>query len=156
MAGRAYSVSFSAVAVTAVQDFFEVVAAAGKPLEIVSVELSQYTETGDAAEEGLGLLFERGHSASGSGGSAFTPVPLNSTDTAAGFSAEVNNTTNAATGTIVTCHAANWNIRAPYLYMPPPDARIWLAGGERFVVELLNAPADSVTMSGTIVVIEHG
>lgn len=153
---RSYTVSFSAVAVTAAQDLFEVVAAAGKPLEICAVHLSQLTETGDAAEEGLGLLFERGHSASGSGGSAFTPVPLNSTDTAAGFSAEVNNTTNAATGTIVTLHADNWNIRIPYIWMPTPDCRIHVAGGERFVVELLTAPADSVTMSGTIVVIEHG
>ncbi len=103
MAGRTYSVIFSAVAVTAAQDLFEISPADDKPVEIVAIEIGQKTsDSGDAADELLQLSIIRGFTASGSGGSAPTPGPLDNIDTAAGFAAEVNNTTVANTGTL--CH----------------------------------------------------
>ena len=153
---RVYTVNFNGVAVTAQQDLFEIVAAAGKPCRIVALQLSQSTEVGDAQEEGLNVILKAGQSASGSGGSTATPVPLNSTDAAAGFTAEVNNTSKAASGTIVTHDAFSWNVRAPFIFIWPPEMRIELTGSRRFTVELGSTPPDSITMSGTLYVEEIG
>lgn len=153
---RCYSVSFAAVAVTAQQDFFELVAAAGKPLRILGYELSQSSDVGDAAEEGLSVLLKSGSTTSGSGGSTPTPTPNNVTDTAAGFTAEANNTTKASAGTIVTHHATNWNVRQALLVMYPEKLQPEIAGGRRATLELGTTPADSLTCSGTIWVEEFG
>ena len=153
---RIYSVSFAGVAVTAQQDFFELVAAAGKPIRPLAIFLSQSSEVGDAAEEGLSILIKSGQSTSGSGGSAPTPVPQNASDAAAGFTAETNNTTKASTGTIVTHHAANWIIRQPFELILPERLQQEISGGRRWTCELATTPADSITVSGTIVVEEFG
>jgi len=153
---RVYTVQFNGVAVTAQQDLFEITAAAGKNLEIAAVMVSNLTEIGDAMEENLLLRFRAGMTTSGSGGTAPTPIPTSVTTAAAGFAAEVNNTTKSSAGTIVTHHSENWNVRSPYLWLPPEDMRIQLTGSRRFAVELATTPADSITMAGTLYVIEHG
>lgn len=154
--GRMYSVVFSGVAITAQQDLFEITAAAGKPCVIHSIELEQSTEVGDAQEEGLAILLKDGQTTSGSGGSAPTPAPVNITDAAAGFVAEVNNTTKASAGTIVTKRAWNWNERIPFLKIFTPETRPFIAGGARMTVELGTTPGDSVTASGTMMIEELG
>jgi hypothetical protein len=146
-----YSAQFNNVAVTAAQDFFELVAPSSRPIRIHAIYLSQTSDLGDAAEEILRVLLIRGHTTSGSGGSTPTPVPLRSGFVAAGTTAEANNTTAATAGSPVTCHADAFNIRGGWVYVPTPEARIEVAGGERFVVNLPSAPADSLTMNGTIV-----
>lgn len=157
MYGRVYTVVFSAVAVTAQQDLFEIVAAAGKPCVILGWDLSQSSEVGDAQEEGLALLLKSGQTTSGSGGSAPTPQPVNPTDAAAGFSAEVNNTTKASAGTISTRYSSSWNVRAtPMPYMLPERMQFVIPGGVRATIELATTPADSITMSGTLWVLELG
>lgn len=154
--GRVYTVQFTGVAVTAQQDLFEIVAAAGKNCRVLGLYLSQSTEVGDAQEEGLSILLKSGQTTSGTGGSAPTPVPLNVTDAAAGFTSEVNNTTKASVGTIVTHHADNWNVRAPFVLLWPEKMQIELTGGRRLTAELATTPADSITMSGTLYVEEYG
>jgi hypothetical protein len=153
---RVYTVQFTGVAVTAQQDLFELVAASTKTLRLMALFLSQSTEVGDTQEEGLSILIKSGQTTSGSGGSGPTPVPLCVTDAAAGFTAEVNNTTKATSGTIVTHHADNWNVRAPFMIMWPPEMRIPITGSRRLTIELGTTPADSITMSGTIYVEETG
>lgn len=153
---RCYSVSFAGVAVTAQQDLFELVAAAGKPFRILGFELSQSSDVGDAAEEGLSILLKSGSTTSGSGGSTPTPVANNVTDAAAGITAEANNTTKATSGTIVTHYATNWNVRMPLLIMLPEKLQPEIAGGRRATLELGTTPADSLTVSGTIWVEEFG
>lgn len=153
---RIYTISFAGVAVTAQQDLFELVAAAGKPFRILSLSLSQSSEVGDAAEEGLAILIKSGQTTSGSGGSAPTPVPLNVTDAAAGLTAETNNTTKASAGTIVTHYPENWNIRQPFFLVFPDRMQPEIAGGRRCTVELGTTPADSITMSGSMCVEEFG
>lgn len=153
---RIYTVQFNAVAVTAQQDFFEITAAAGKNCRILAVMLGQTSDVGDAAEEMLSILFKSGATTSGSGGTAPTPVTSNVTDAAAGFSAEVNNTTKASAGTIVTHHSDVFNVRSPYIWLPPERMQIELTGSRRFTVELATTPADSLTCNGTIYVEEFG
>lgn len=153
---RMYSVIFENVAVTAAQDVFAIVAAAGKNLRVCSITLGQTTDVGDAAEEILRVRIRSGQTTVGSGGTAPTPVPLNVTDAAAGFTARVNDTTQASAGTIVTLMMDTWNIRTGYVWIPPEDMRIELTGGRRLTFELPAAPADSITCSGSMYVEEFG
>jgi len=156
--GRMYSVSFEAVAVTAAQDFFEISPADDKPVLVHGLYLSQASDVGDAADEMLRIKILRGHTTSGSGGSAPTPAPLQSSaGTAAGFAAEVNNTTIASAGTAVDLHAEAFNIRAGLQYIPTPEARPGASqANTTLIVRLMAAPADSLTMSGTLILEERG
>jgi hypothetical protein len=153
---RTYAITFNAVAVSAACDQFEISPADDKPVEVLAVYLSQTTEAGDAADEMLGVQIIRGFTASGSGGSAATPAPLLPADTAAGFAAEVNNTTLANTGTTTTLHSDAFNVRAGWTYIPPIDQRPVVNQGNTTLVVRTTAPADSVTFNGTMIVRELG
>jgi len=150
--GRMYAVTFENVAVTAAQDFFELSPADDKPIKIHMIVLSQSTELGDAAEEQLRIKIIRGHTTSGSGGTAPTPAPLDPAGAAAGCAAEVNNTTIASAGTTVDLHAECFNVRSGWLYIPIPECMIKATqANTTIVVRLMAAPADSITMSGTLI-----
>lgn len=153
--GRIYAVTFEGVAVTAQVDFFEITPADDKPVAIHGILLSQSSDLGDAAEEQLRVKVIRGHATGGSGGSAPTPAPLNPNDTAAGFTAETNNTTIASTGTTVDLAALAFNIRAGLEHYFPPECRPMASqANTTLVVRLMAAPADSLTLSGTLFVEE--
>lgn len=152
---RMYTVEFENVAVTASQDFFELTAADDKPIAIVGIMLSQYSDVKDAEEEILRIRVIRGHATSGSGGSTATPRPLSSNDAAAGFTCEINNTTIASTGTALNLFSDAFNIRTGLVHWFPPDCELATdqAAG-LLVVRLLAAPADSLSMAGTLFVRE--
>lgn len=154
MQGRVYSVVFSAVAVSAAQDLFEISPADDKPIEIVGIELGQSSDAGDAADELLQITIVRGFTTSGSGGTAPTPAPLNPNDSAAGFAAEVNNTTQANTGTTATLATTCWNVRAGYIQWFPEGMRPSASQANTTMVVKQTAPADAITMSGTLYVRE--
>lgn len=156
MARKTYTVVFAGVAATAQQDLFEITPADDRPIEILGLHLSQTTELGDAAEEQLRIAIIRGHTTSGSGGSAPTPQLTDPRDSAAGFTAEVNNTTIASAGTGVTLHEDTWNVRVPYSQWWPPECAIGAdQGNTTIVVRLLTTPADSITINGTLYVKER-
>lgn len=152
--GRTYTVIFSAVSVSAAQDLFEISPADDRPIELVGLSLGQTSDVADAAEEILQISVIRGHTTSGSGGTAPTPAALNPLDAAAGFTAEVNNTTVASAGTTQTLHTDVWNVRAGYLIWWPPEARPVATQGNTTIVIRQTAPADALTMSGTLYVRE--
>jgi hypothetical protein len=154
--GRVYTAVFDNVAVTAIQDLFELVAPADSVVVLHDIHLSQNTDTGDAAEEILRIQLTSGHTTSGSGGSAVTPVPLSLGDAAFGGTCESNNTTQAVNGTIVTKYVWNWNIRGPFDKIFTPETRPQISPSARMCIELPAAPADSVTMSGSITFEEIG
>lgn len=154
--GRMYSATFTAVAVTAAQDLFEIVAPADAVVVLHSLYLGQSTELGDAAEEQLRVAIKSGQTTSGSGGSTVTPAPLALGDAAFGGTVEANNTTKASTGTIVTHHADSWNVRGPYQLIFTPETRKVLSPSARMTVELVAAPADSITLEGTVYFEEIG
>lgn len=152
-----YTVEFEAVAVTAQVDFFEIRPADDKPVQVVGLFLSQSSDVADAAEEILRYRVIRGHTTSGSGGATPTPAPLGRSAQAAGFSAETNNTTIASVGTTVNLHSDTFNIRTG-LQLWLPEGCEWEASqaDTSLVVRLMAAPADSLTMSGTLYVREQG
>lgn len=147
MYGRKYRAVFNAVAVTAAQDLFALVAASGKVVAIHGWGFHQTSDVGDAAEEILTIELERGQTVSGSGGASVTPTPKSVTDAAFGGTCERNNTTQAGTGTIVDVDSRPFNVRIGVDVVYTPEQRPILTGGERCVLKM-PAPADSLTMSG--------
>lgn len=155
---RVFSVTFDAVAISAAQDLFEITPADDKPCKLLGLVLSNVggtADAGDAQEELLRLSIIRGFTASGSGGSAPTPVPVNPNASAAGFTAEVNNTSLATTGTTTNPFNDGWNIRVPYqMFWPEEMGPEFGQPNTTLVVRLVTAPADSVSCSGTLYVAE--
>lgn len=158
---RMYTVSFENVSIPATNamDLFEITPADDKPVKLCALYLSNVggtADAGDAQEELLRLVIKRGFTTSGSGGSTPTAVPVNSsTDTAAGFTAEANNTTVATTGTTTDIHADGWNVRVPYQVIWPPEMRPGASqANTTIIVRLVAGPADAVLCSGTIYVAE--
>lgn len=151
-----YTSVFTAVAVTAQQDFFEINSVNNKTLCVHSIRLSQSTDVGDAAAEGLRITLVSGNATSGSGGSTHTPAPLQTGGGAASYTVEINNTTVASTGTPIEHYSWNWIIQAPFIEQFTPSEMVYLAPGGRLCLRLGTTPADSITMSGTMVIEEFG
>lgn len=156
---RFYTVPFENVAISVTQDLFELTPADDKPIAVYGLTLdnvSGVADAGDAQEEFLRLKISRGNTASGSGGSAPTPAPIGKA-AAAGFTAEVNNTTPATTGTEVMLWPLGWNVRVPLREFLPEEA--WCHASQLdtlLLVRLMTAPADSIAVSGCLWVAEFG
>lgn len=151
-----YTAVFSNVAVTAQQDLFELVAPADAVVAIHAIEIAQTSEVGDAQEEGLSLLLKSGQTTSGSGGTTPTAIPRTLGQAAFGGTVEVNNTTKATAGTIVTHYSWAWNVRGEFVRIFTPECRPTMVPSRRCTLELATTPADSITVSGTIVFEELG
>jgi hypothetical protein len=150
MAAPLFAATLVAVAVTAAQDVFEIVAPSDKMLTIREVLLGQYTDAGDTAAEILSVTIIRGFTVAGTGGASVTPASLRGGGGTSTATVLRNNTTVANTGTTATLRSEAWNIQAPYIYSPEEEERIIMAPGERLVVRI-TAPADSITLNGTLV-----
>ena len=85
--GRIYAVPFNGTLTNAGgnSDLLEVLPADDKPVKLRGFTLGQTSELGDAAEESLRITVQRFAATvtGGSGGSAVTPVPMDSADAAA-------------------------------------------------------------------------
>lgn len=157
--GRIYSVTFDRVAVSAAQDLFEISPAANKACRLYGLKLGQSSDYGDTQDEGLTIRIKRvpTTATSGSGGSAPTPRTVAATSQAAGFTAETNNTTPAtSSGTIELLDLDVFVVRAGTLWLPPERMGFEFVNGTLAIVDLPVGPADALTMSGTLYVIEQG
>lgn len=153
---RIYTAQFNGVAVTAQQDFFEIVSSATRVVVIHELGLSQLTEIKDAEEEMLLILMKSGQTTTGSGGSSPTMVTREFGSNAAAATVKANNTTKATVGTIVTHYNWHWNVRVPFQMIWTPETRPVLSPSRRGTVELATTPADSVTVGGYLVWEEIG
>lgn len=149
--GRIYSATFSEVAVTAQQDLFQLEALV-VPLTLHAVYLSQTSDVGDAAAEGLSILIRRFTDAVTND---VAEVKLDSGSAAANADIAINETTELVTGT-ETIHSEAWNIAMPFIYLPPPELRPVIQIGNGVAINLNTTPADSITMSGTVYFEEFG
>jgi hypothetical protein len=158
--GRLHIAEFGDVAITAAQDFFEIGAASTGIIRIHEVAVFQTTDVGDAAEEILELEFVRGDGTvtSGTGGSTVTPQPIDNGDTAPAATVEANNTTRMVVGTGVldAYGKIGWNVRIPFEKVWTPETRPIITPSDRWTFSLNDAPADSITCSGTVVFEEIG
>lgn len=153
--GRIYAVPYQGTITNAGgdSDLLEILPADDKPCKLRGWTIGQTSEVGDAAEEGVRISVIRlpATVTSGSGGSAVTPVALDSADASAGFAAECNNTTVATTSSsAVILHEFAWNERASPWDFWFPDERFCpkVKQGEGLVVRLQTTIADD--MSGCV------
>ena len=159
---RIYTVVFQGTVTAAGTDtdWLELSPADDKPVKLRGLKIGQLSEVGDAAEEGLRFSIIRlpATVTSGSGGSAPTPQKIDSSDSAAAFTAEVNNTTVATTsGTAETIEEFAWNIRnSPYeTWWPDPEFAPKAKQGEALVVRMQTTLGDDITACMTAYVEEE-
>ncbi len=146
--GFTYSTTFDAQAVTTATDLFEVTVAADRPVTILGLELLQTTDLGDSAEEVLRIGLYRAVTA-GSTGTAATENTYGDGDSPAATAAATYLRGTPSTGGTLL-HVIGWNIRIPTLWIPPSPIRVD-ATEDPFSFRLIAAPADSITMSATLV-----
>jgi len=149
--GRKYTVSFTDVPVSSIQDLFQLEAIT-VPVVIHAIFLSQNSDEGDANAENLTLKFNRVTDAVPD---VASEVKLDQRDSAALAYLSINVETPLTTG-LETIHSECWNIAIPFIWMPPPELRITVSPSDAFVLNLPTAPIDSVTMSGVMYFEEIG
>lgn len=158
--GRAYVVEFHAVAITAQQELFYIKPAADKICFVEQVKVAVIggaADAGDAQEELLSVeqIYLPATVTASTGGNSFTPVPLAVNDSAAGFTARINDTGVAtSSGTALRRDADGWNSRVPYLWLPAPEHRPVIANAAAWVFRLTSTPADSISVNGSCIVRE--
>jgi len=144
--GRIYSVQFTEVAVTAQQDLFQVEALTVNAV-FHALYLSQSSDVGDAAAEGLSILIRRVTDAVTDD---LATSQADTGDATQNADVAVNETTELVTGA-ATYHSEVWNIvQGPFIWLPPPELRPNAVIGDVMVFNLNTTPADSITMSGTV------
>lgn len=146
--GRYYSVQFTAVALTAAADLFELTIATDRPIRIWGWNIFQTTDLGDTSEEVLDLTLQRAVTA-GSGGSSVTPVALNDRDASAGTTCNRTVTTAHTSGTVLL--RRGWNVRIPEEYWFTPETAPKIDTAADPVTLTLTAPADPITVSGSLI-----
>lgn len=156
--GRQYTVQVNGVTVSALQDLFEVLAS--KLTVVLGWNLLQTSELGDAAEEILRVETVRGVGSvtSGSGGSTPTAHPIADGDAAFAGTVEANNTTRmaAGSGSLEVLEQYGWNVRIPWTHFYTPELCPVIAPSNRWTLALPAAPADALTLSGTLYLEELG
>jgi hypothetical protein len=156
-----FTATFSAVAVTAAQDIFSILAPATCRVRIRDIKLMQYSDFGDAQAEILSVLLIYGNTVAGSVGTAVTPNNLHPwTSAVATATVRANDTTPASGGTPLTLVADGWNVASGWSLRDSlrlsddrinlPTEGIWIERGGRLCVRI-TAPADSLTCNGTLV-----
>jgi hypothetical protein len=150
--GRIYTAVFTGTITAAGTDtdLVSIQPADDKPVKLRGLLLSQISEVGDAAEEGLRITIRRMPATFtvGSGGSAITPGPPDSADVAAGCTVRGNDTTVSTTsGTAVIVAEIGWNVRAsPYeLWFPDDRFAPKAKQGEGLVVRMETSLLDDMT-----------
>lgn len=160
-----FSATFDAVSVSAAQDLFEIVAPTNSRVRLLEIDIGQYSplDVGDTEEEIVGLLIMRGHTTTGSGGSAVSANNVNPYGRADGATIAANNTTVATSGTIETLWATQWHVQAGFIWRPlevggiNPHRRFILIKPDQRLVIRITAPADELTtVNGSILFEEIG
>lgn len=163
MPGLTYSAGFSAVTFTNANgdaDIFELTSPADASVEIISCEVWQYSDFGDAAAEIIGFTIVRGAGSvtAGSGGTGATEEPMMFGYPAAGSTVVYYNTTRmaAGTGTLHTIGAGGWNVALGIFYQPTPEERCWLSPSQKWTIGILAGPADDLSVAGRLTWCEYG
>lgn len=145
-----YSAPMDALAITTATDLFHLTVTADSVVYIHELDLCQTTDLADAQEEVLRIGMYIGVSG-GSGGTALTEVKYNSQDNASVTGAVLSNNSSISTGGTLL-HIIGWNIRVPLEKIWTPETRPRIDSGEDPIsFRLMAAPADSITVSGTLI-----
>ncbi len=151
MTGRVFSVSFTDIAVTLAQDFFQIEAVTDE-VQLLACYISQNTDVGDAEAENLTIRIRHVTDALTN---VTAEVKADQGTGAALADLNVNDTTPLTTGA-ETFHVECWNIAQPWIWLPPPELRMKIRPDSAGTVNLVSAPNDSLTCSGTLYFSEGG
>lgn len=153
--GRIYAIPFAGATVTNAggnNDLWEFLPAANKPIKLRGFRVGQISEVADAAEEGVEIqIIRMAATVTSSNGTGVTPVPMDSADVAASFTAETNGTTVATTsGATTIIESCPWNIRGSPLEVWYPDASFSpkAKNAEGLFIRLITTVADDITFGG--------
>jgi len=151
--GFVYSAPILGIASSVIQDLFHIQPGATTGIIVLRCSLTQSSDYGDAAAEGLRIQVLR-RSTLGTGGTAVTP--LVHLPGAPASNATVTRTIVTTQGTLVEVIGEEaFNIQAGFLYAPIPEERLLInAGGNRLAFFLANAPTDPITVSGWLTWLE--
>lgn len=152
-----YLVGFKAVAITAVQDLFEIKAPTDAVTVIDEYFWQQYAS--GATDEFLTMTIQRigGAPTSGSGGTAPTPQQLFPGGGSAGSVAEVNNTTQISGGSLKWEKAFGLNAkRLEWKDVPKDEDTVVLSPGVYFVWSMDTTPTTSLTVNAHVKISEFG
>jgi hypothetical protein len=157
MARGVYTVSFdqqSILAASGDYDFFELDAAAEKPIELVALFLGNKSQVGDAQEQMVAWSIVRGHTTTGNGTVTTPRLTDGSDNPTPSFTAKTVSSTPAAAGTAVTLHADTFNIRTGLQLIFPEVMRHKTQAADLLCVRLLTALVSNAVISGTAYVRE--
>ena len=153
--GRIYAVPYQGTVTNAggAADLFEFLPADDKPIKLRGFCLSQFSEFGDAAEEAVRIsVVKLAATVTGSDGTSITPVPMDTADAAAGFTAEGNGATVATTsGATTIIEELAWNLRMSPFERWYPDERFCpkVKQGEGLFIRLQSTLADDASFAMT-------
>lgn len=143
-------------------DLISLQAADDKPLKLRYYRISQISEVGDAAEEGIQLSIHRMPATFtvGTGGSAITMAKGDRGGTAFAGTARCNDTTVATTsGTDEIIGYDGWNVRSiaesPAAWLDDKYAPV-IAQGDGLIVRADTTPGDDITVNIIFAVEEEG
>lgn len=139
-----FTVAFRDIAISAAQDLIEIAPADDFLIEII---WGCFTQHSDTDSEMLSIAMHRltATVTSGTGGAAVTPRKKWSSQPAASFTAERNNTTRATTsGTDELLIAEGINVLSGFGHLLIPQIDWGFKQGEAFILGLEEAPVDAV------------
>jgi len=122
------------------------------PIIIHAWELTQSSDVGDAAAEGLELNWTRRTGTPTSGvGAAVTEQNVHQGENTASATVLTELTADWTAGTEQILGKAGWIIQRQYLWwMPPPEGRIVVKDNDVFVVDLVTVAADAIDVFGWV------
>lgn len=147
---RPFSIQFSGVSVSAVQDLIALYCGASMAVELHGVDIGQITGT---VVQNLRISVKRlpATVSSGTGGNSATPQKLMRGDAAATVTARINDTAQATTtGTAVVLHSDVFNTVNGFQFFWPPADMPTFGLSEAAVISLDTAPSSALVMSGTL------
>lgn len=154
MSGRIYTMSFTNVTLSAVQDLLGVYAGAAHIFAVLSVNLGQVTGT-TVANQRIRLRYLPTTVTTGSGGSAGTIKPFVATDPAAAISGRINDTTQAvSSGTAIDLWDDVWNTINGFVWVPPIPSRPPVIGLSGALIVSLDTAPSSLVSNGSVTVEE--
>lgn len=143
-----HAAAIDALAFTTATDIFEVTAPSTARIRFHQLDLCQTTDLQDAAEEVLRIGYYRGVTAGSTGTSLTENTYVDSNDGAATAAIVANRGTASTSGTLL--QIIGWNIRIPLQYIWTPETMPVFEVSTVSTFKLLTAPADSITISGTL------
>lgn len=151
--GMIYTATIEQIAVTVAQDLFTITAPADAVVILHSCYIGQETDEGDAQAEMLPVQITR-YGTAGSAGTGLTGRPHDVGYAAHGSTVVRNNTTQGGTPVVILGDC--FNVQAGWQYRPTPEERITISPSGVIAIELPVAPADSLTITASLIFEEIG